>query len=112
MFVLSRVEDVIRLEPSSFDRSTIDSLEDEINRKYANKVIHDVGLCICVYDVESHGEGLIKPGDGAVYVKSMSAAVQPLHNNTNISCVPLSCFPAVCWRDSRWVGFVLYRGRS
>jgi DNA-directed RNA polymerase III subunit RPC8 len=71
MFVLSKISDVIRLDPSTFAIKTSEALEDAINAKYANKVVHNLGLCICLYDIESIGDGSIKPGDGAMYVKSM-----------------------------------------
>lgn len=35
-------------------------MEDIINAKYANKVVHNTGLCIALYDI-------IKSGDGIVY---------------------------------------------
>jgi DNA-directed RNA polymerase III subunit RPC8 len=70
MFNLTTIEDVIRIEPSQFGIPTEKVLQQEINRKYANRVLHNIGLCICIYDIESHGDGLIKPGDGAVYVQT------------------------------------------
>lgn len=70
MFNLTVIEDVIRMEPDQFGQDTEKILQLEINRKYANRVVHNVGLCICIYDIESYGDGLIKPGDGAVYVKT------------------------------------------
>ncbi|ODQ66550.1 hypothetical protein NADFUDRAFT_45986 [Nadsonia fulvescens var. elongata DSM 6958] len=69
MFVLSKFSDLIRVKPQDFNKSTSDALEDEINTKYANKVVQNVGLCICLYDIHTIDEGLIKPGDGAVYIK-------------------------------------------
>lgn len=70
MFNLTSIEDIIRIEPSQFGKPVEKVLELEINRKYANRVVHNIGLCVCAYDIESHGDGLIKPGDGAVYVKT------------------------------------------
>ncbi|KAK9471196.1 RNA polymerase III subunit Rpc25-domain-containing protein [Dipodascopsis tothii] len=69
MFILSKFSDLIRVVPSKFSKPTEQALEDEINAKYANKVVHDVGLCISLYDVLDVGDGLIKHGDGSAFIK-------------------------------------------
>jgi hypothetical protein len=43
----------------------------EINKKYANRVLHDVGLCICVFDLVEAGEGKVRYGDGCLWYKGM-----------------------------------------
>ncbi|CAN6650298.1 DNA-directed RNA polymerase III subunit RPC8 [Trichomonascus vanleenenianus] len=69
MYVLTKISDIIPLQPTSFSRPTHDALEDAINSKYANKVLHNTGLCVCVHDIEKIEDGMIRPGDGAAYVK-------------------------------------------
>ncbi|KAK9451179.1 RNA polymerase III subunit Rpc25-domain-containing protein [Limtongia smithiae] len=71
MFILSKFSDLVRIEPAKFGKRTEDALEDEINAKYANKVVHDVGLCVCLYDIVEVGEGLIRHGDGSAYIKTV-----------------------------------------
>ncbi|KAK9383917.1 RNA polymerase III subunit Rpc25-domain-containing protein [Kockiozyma suomiensis] len=71
MFILSKFSDLIRIEPSKFSKKTEDALEDEINIKYANKVVQDVGLCVCLYDILEVGDGLIRHGDGSAYIKTV-----------------------------------------
>lgn len=63
------MEDTIRLDPSVLGLPTRQALEQEINRKYANRVLRDVGLFIALYDVQSCSDGQLKPGDGGVYTK-------------------------------------------
>lgn len=46
----------------------MESIEDNINAKYANKVVQNIGLCICLYDLLSASEGLIGHGTGIVNV--------------------------------------------
>ncbi|KAF7356963.1 hypothetical protein MVEN_01032300 [Mycena venus] len=41
----------------------------ELNKKYANRVLHDVGLCICVFDITEAGEGKVRYGDGFLWYK-------------------------------------------
>ena len=37
--------------------------------KYSNKIIHDVGMGISVYDIVEIGDRIIYPGDGAAHVQ-------------------------------------------
>lgn len=38
MFVLTKISDLIRLDPQNFATPLAEGLEDEINKKYANRV--------------------------------------------------------------------------
>ncbi|KAI9009546.1 RNA polymerase III subunit Rpc25-domain-containing protein [Gaertneriomyces semiglobifer] len=51
MFILSKLKDNVRVYPSDFYKPRIDAVTDELNKKYANKVLHNVGLCIRVWDI-------------------------------------------------------------
>ncbi|ODV90145.1 hypothetical protein CANCADRAFT_101697 [Tortispora caseinolytica NRRL Y-17796] len=68
MFWLSRISDIIRIAPTELQRHTLEALEDEINKKFSNKVLLDTGLCICLYDIESIQDGMLRPGDAGIYV--------------------------------------------
>ena len=57
--------------PSTFALQPTVALEAVLNRKYANKVLHDVGLCICVFDLVHVSEGKVRYGDGAMWYKGM-----------------------------------------
>ncbi|KAJ3257966.1 DNA-directed RNA polymerase III subunit rpc25 [Boothiomyces macroporosus] len=59
MFVLETIEDLVRVLPASFKYSQFKALEDELNKKYSNKVLHNVGLCLRVYDIESATDPII-----------------------------------------------------
>ncbi len=39
MFVLAELQDIVRIEPRSFSKDTGQEITDELNRKFANKVI-------------------------------------------------------------------------
>lgn len=60
---------MIQIEPTDFVKRSASALEDNINEKYANKVIQKVGLCICFYDLLTATEGLIGHGSGVINVK-------------------------------------------
>lgn len=68
MFVLTTVADTIRISPSMFVQPTLSSVHDEIEKKYPNRVIMDVGLVICRYgDALQLGDGVCVAGDGAAH---------------------------------------------
>lgn len=57
------------IHPSHFGVPAEQALISEINKKYANRVLHDVGLCICVFDLVEAGEGKVRYGDGFLWYK-------------------------------------------
>lgn len=57
------------MHPQYFGIPADQALINEINRKYANKVLHDVGLCIAVFDLVEVGEGKVRYGDGLLWYK-------------------------------------------
>uniref|UniRef100_T1GDA6 DNA-directed RNA polymerase III subunit RPC8 n=1 Tax=Megaselia scalaris TaxID=36166 RepID=T1GDA6_MEGSC len=65
MFVLAELKDTIRITPEQFSLKLTEAIQDEINRKLANKVLLNVGLCISLKDLVSIGDSLILPGDGS-----------------------------------------------
>jgi len=69
MFVLSIIKDTIAILPTNFGVPPEQALVAEINKKYANRVLHDVGLCICVFDLVEAGEGKVRYGDGCLWYK-------------------------------------------
>lgn len=68
MFILTRIQDLVRIPPDQFKRDTISSIAHELNNKYANKIIPHVGLCLTVYDILDADEGQLKPGDGGAFI--------------------------------------------
>merc|ERR1712168_1698697 len=69
MFVLSEMKTTMRLLPKGFDKNIEEQIMDEVNRKLCNRVLLDVGLCICLYDILEIGKSFILPGDGAAHTK-------------------------------------------
>jgi len=69
MFILSCVRDTVKLLPST--EYSPAAITHWLNAKYANRVLHKIGLCISVYDLLSVGDGALKYGDGAIYVQSL-----------------------------------------
>ncbi|KAF2465025.1 uncharacterized protein BDR25DRAFT_306883 [Lindgomyces ingoldianus] len=68
MFILTTLEDLVQLKPSVLGLSSEKSVKDAINAKYSNKVIYDIGLCICVWDLMGASDGMIGHGTGLINV--------------------------------------------
>lgn len=87
MFVLSTIEDTLFLPGSSFNHTSTptqpptsaSSLTLAINTKYANRIIPEVGLCICLFDILEASEGRVKWGDGGLWhtVKARLVVFRP-----------------------------------
>ncbi|KAL9905388.1 DNA-directed RNA polymerase III subunit RPC8 isoform X1 [Glossina fuscipes] len=69
MFVLAELKDTVRISPDQFNLKLLEAVRDEINRKLANKVLLNVGLCIALKDVVSLKDSFILPGDGASHTE-------------------------------------------
>eukprot|EP00123_Amoebidium_parasiticum_P004654 comp15939_c0_seq1/m.13338 comp15939_c0_seq1/g.13338 ORF comp15939_c0_seq1/g.13338 comp15939_c0_seq1/m.13338 type:complete len:236 (-) comp15939_c0_seq1:169-876(-) len=69
MFSLAIIKDVIRIAPADFQREFSETVAAELNAKYANKVVPQVGLCIILFDIIKYGDQYIYPGDGAAFVE-------------------------------------------
>lgn len=66
---LTMQQDTLAVHPTHFGEPAEQALIAEINKKYANRVLHDVGLCICVFDLVEAGEGKVRYGDGFLWYK-------------------------------------------
>ncbi|KZP01643.1 hypothetical protein CALVIDRAFT_13487 [Calocera viscosa TUFC12733] len=69
MFTLARLKDTIPIHPWEFGAPPVDALAREINGKYANRVLHDVGLCVVLFDLVECSEGKVRFGDGCLWHK-------------------------------------------
>lgn len=69
------------IHPSHFGAPVDEALISEINKKYANRILHDVGLCICVFDLVQAGEGKVRYGDGFLWYKG-ACFILNLWNNS------------------------------
>ncbi|KAJ2906085.1 putative RNA polymerase III subunit Rpc25 [Zalerion maritima] len=59
---------MVQIDPQDFRKASIYAIQDNLNAKYSNKVIQNIGLCICVYSILWNSEGLIGHGNGLVNV--------------------------------------------
>ncbi|XP_060063441.1 DNA-directed RNA polymerase III subunit RPC8-like [Ylistrum balloti] len=65
MFVLVEMKDTVRIPPWLFHINFNDAVVETLNKKFANKVVHNVGLCVTLWDIIKLDESFIFPGDGA-----------------------------------------------
>ncbi|KAL9713327.1 DNA-directed RNA polymerase III complex subunit Rpc25 [Leucoagaricus gongylophorus] len=71
MFSLAIVKDTAAVHPSQFGTPAEEAITTEVNRKYANRVLHDIGLCITVFDLSLVGEGKVRYGDGCLWYQAV-----------------------------------------
>lgn len=72
LLLSSLVQDTVAVKPHQFGIPADQALIHEINTIYANKVLHDVGLCVAVFDLVEVGEGKVRYGDGCLWYKRAS----------------------------------------
>lgn len=70
MFYITEVEDYVRVEPKLFGLSTREAVENQLKETYKDYYDRDLGKAIVVIEVLEIGDGVIIPGDGAVYYNS------------------------------------------
>lgn len=56
MFKLVKIEEIVQVPARLFGKPRLLALEHEVNRRFANKVIARVGLCVALWDWVSVGE--------------------------------------------------------
>ncbi|EGT55499.1 hypothetical protein CAEBREN_06283 [Caenorhabditis brenneri] len=64
MFILSLLRDTIAIKPHQFVVDQQMVIKKRLNERLANRVVPDLGLCICVYDISEIGDSYILPGEG------------------------------------------------
>jgi len=67
MFYKLDIQDHIRVPPNLFDKPVDEAIIDRIKKKYEGFISEELGIVIDVTGVNSVGEGIIIPGDGASY---------------------------------------------
>lgn len=59
---------MVQIVPHEFIKPSIRAIEDSINAKYADKVLHQIGLCVGFHSLVNASEGRIGHGDGIVSI--------------------------------------------
>ncbi|XP_070505914.1 DNA-directed RNA polymerase III subunit RPC8 [Chironomus tepperi] len=65
MFLIAELKSTVKVHPSQFNKSLADVSKYELNKKLANKVLHNVGLCISFREIVSFHDSCILPADGS-----------------------------------------------
>jgi DNA-directed RNA polymerase subunit E' len=67
MFYVMELEDYIRVEPELFGIETKEAIMKQLEKTYSSFFDKEIGAVVLVLEIDSIGEGIIIPGDGAVY---------------------------------------------
>jgi DNA-directed RNA polymerase III subunit RPC8 len=63
MFTLVTIKDSIRIPPTKISLDLEESIVDELNAKFCNKIVPHCGLAISVFDLEKVGDPYVHHGD-------------------------------------------------
>ncbi|PNH09607.1 DNA-directed RNA polymerase III subunit RPC8 [Tetrabaena socialis] len=69
MFIVSKIEDQIRVLPQDLTKTPVDAVTAVIEQRFLDKVIPNLGLVVTIYDVLSIEGGFVYPNDGAAFFK-------------------------------------------
>lgn len=69
MYVLAEMKDIVHVKPWNFDQDLKVVVEDELNKKFANKVIYQLGLCVALFDIKEIDDSYVFPGDGSSHTR-------------------------------------------
>lgn len=69
MFVLVEMVDIVWIFFWQFERKFNDFIVEELNKKLVNKVVYNVGFCICLFDIIKLEDVYVFFGDGVLYIK-------------------------------------------
>ena len=72
MFILVQLQDTIRIPPETsakLQEDILHYLRQQLNIRYCNKVIYNIGLCIIVHSILAYDEPRLFPGDAGCYIR-------------------------------------------
>lgn len=74
-----------QIAPSKFSGNSLEVLTSQIEAKFADRVIANVGLCLGLHSYESIGDPYIYPSDGSAHYKVSASFILiplPSYNTT------------------------------
>lgn len=69
MFFVAEFRDTVVIHPQDFSKTKQECIIRALNTKYANKVVHKVGLCIALWGLTKIGDSFLFCGDGSSHTK-------------------------------------------
>lgn len=69
MFIVATLDDTVSIAPHLFNEQLSTIVAEEIDRKLANTIFQELGLCICLYDILSMGDCILLPSDANFHIK-------------------------------------------
>lgn len=69
MYVLAEMKDIVHVKPWQFNQDLKLVIENELNFKFANKVVYELGLCIALFDIKHIEDSYVFPGDGCSHTR-------------------------------------------
>ncbi|CAJ0944792.1 unnamed protein product, partial [Mesorhabditis belari] len=63
------MRDIVSILPHQLKNDLKSEITLKLNKRFANKVVIDFGLCICLFDLIEIGDTYLLPGDGRGHIK-------------------------------------------
>ncbi|MGC9516925.1 MAG: DNA-directed RNA polymerase [Methanomicrobiales archaeon] len=67
MYLISKIEDTVRIPPSRFEEPLEEVAVETLNETYVGRIDKKLGLMVTVKEIEDIGVGKVIMGDGAAY---------------------------------------------
>jgi DNA-directed RNA polymerase subunit E' len=67
LYLVSKIEDTVRIPPNRFEEPLKEVATEVLNEKYVGKIDKKLGLMVTVKEIEEIGVGKVIMGDGAAY---------------------------------------------
>lgn len=67
MYLISKIEDTVRIPPHRFEEPMREVASEVLNENYVGKIDKKMGLMVTVKEIEEIGTGKVIMGDGAAY---------------------------------------------
>ncbi|GAA49376.1 DNA-directed RNA polymerase III subunit RPC8 [Clonorchis sinensis] len=115
MFILAKLEDTVVIHPKYFGTDLKETIEHELNARFANKLVYKVGLCISLWDLLEVQESFISDVDGAYHTAGLypSGQITPSFEIVILEFhLPSPLFPSSDYEQSSWIWEYDYEGET
>ncbi|XP_012668692.1 DNA-directed RNA polymerase III subunit RPC8-like isoform X2 [Otolemur garnettii] len=75
MFILVEMADTVGIPLWQLERKLNNSIAEELNKKLTNKVVYNVGLCICLFAITKLEDAYVSPGDDMSHTKGVHVSL-------------------------------------
>jgi hypothetical protein len=64
MFVIKEISTAINIYPQDFGKNIVELIENDLNRRLPNRIIHNIGLGMYLHEIVKIGDTVLSPSVG------------------------------------------------